>query len=190
MFKNDEEDYDQESSGDLEQDYLAFTIRLLLRSGWIDTDESGDHLSALQTKRIQSKEDGWAELLKMLGYIKYTFDDIESYIQQLDEKNQTYIRITRQKLTYMLSMDTSMKGDIATILRDAKNRPENSWRKLSECINLFDIRQVMEGSFYHPRKRHVRNSGEELSILAHLDFLLTLNTTKKARRRRYSTACA
>ncbi|MEL7610167.1 MAG: Wadjet anti-phage system protein JetA family protein [Bacillota bacterium] len=301
---SDEEDYDEEPSGDPEQDHLSFTLRLFLRSGWIDADESGDgasdlifitqygkkltgflrdiakmedqsghvvntysnlqqvrtmpdnglicirnayestqqlltnlemmyakikkyyaevlentkpeellagHLygyvrdvvdklifpikvddsvdrfkgpilnvvldiqsdtvllesiisAAIQTKRIVSREDGWAQILKMLNYIKYNFDDIESYIQQLDEKNQTYIRITRQKLTYMLSMDTSIKGDIIALLRDAKDRPREDWRALSACFNLFDVRQVSDGSFYHPRKRHVRNGGEELNI--------------------------
>lgn len=100
----------------------------------------------------------------MLNYIKYNFDDIESYIQQLDEKNQTYIRITRQKLTYMLSMDTSIKGDIIALLRDAKARPDSDWERLNKCINLFDVRQVTESSFYRPRQRHVRNGGEELGI--------------------------
>lgn len=301
---SDEEDYDEEPSDDPEQDHLAYTIRLLLHSGWIDVDESGDYVSesifitlygkkltsflkdlekmedqsghvvntfsnlqqirampengyiciqnayestqrlltnlemmyskikiyyatllentkpeellaahlygyvrdvvdklifpikvddsidrfkgpilsvtldiqsdtalleriissAMQTKRIASRDDGWAQILKMLNYIKYNFDDIESYVQQLDEKNQNYIRITRQKLTYMLSMDTSVKGDIVSILRDAKDRPEDSWQLLSGCFNLFDVRQISEGSFYKPRIRHVHDGGEPLGI--------------------------
>lgn len=304
---SDEEDYDVEPSGDLEQDHLAYTIRVFLRSGWIDMDESGDYAAdtffltqygkklagflkelektedqsghvvntysnlqqvrsmpengmiciqnayestqrlltnlemmyakikkyygavlantkpeellaghlygyvrdvvdklifpikvddsvdrfkgpilnavqdiqtdtalmeriaaaAVQTKRAPSKEDGLGRLLQMLSYIQYNFDDIESYIQQLDGKNQTYIRITRQKLTYMLAMDTSIKGDIAALLKDAKNRPEEEWQKLGSCFRLFDVRQVMDGSFYHPRKRHVRKSGETLEIEEH-----------------------
>lgn len=301
---SDEEDYDEEPSGDPEQDHLAFTIRLFLRCGWIDLDESGDYASdtlfltqygkkltiflkelaraedqsghvvntysnlqqvrsmpengficiqnayestqrlltnlemmyakikkyyavvlentkpeellaghlygyvkdvvdklifpikvddsvdrfkgrilnavqdiqsdtallermaaaAVQIKRIASREEGLGQILKMLNYIQYNFDDIESYIQQLDEKNQTYIRITRQKLTYMLSMDTSIKGDIAALLKDAKDRPEEDWLMLSQCFQLFDIRQITEGSFYHPRKRHIRKDGEALEI--------------------------
>lgn len=300
---SDEEDYDEEPSGDPEQDHLSFTVRLFLRSGWIDLDESGDYASdilfltqygkkltiflkelattddqsghvvntfsnlqqirnmpdngmiciqnayestqrlltnlemmyakikkyyaavlentkpeellaghlygyvkdvvdklifpikvddsvdrfkgpilnviqdiqsdtallermaaaAVQTKRAASQEDGLAQILQMLNYIQYNFSDIESYIQQLDEKNQTYIRITRQKLTYMLSMDTSIKGDIVTLLKDAKDRPED-WLMLSPCFQLFDVRQVMEGSFYHPRKRHTHSGGEPLEI--------------------------
>ena len=247
---SDEEEYDQEPSGDFEQDNLAFIIRLFLRSGWIDLDEAGDystdmlfitlygkkltgflkdlatvenqsghvvstysnlqqvrqmpdsgficiqnaydstgrlltslemmyskikkyydavltktkpetileeHLygyvqdvvdkliypikvddsvdrfkgpildvlqnlegdtrlleqiisSAVQTKRIQTPEDGWTQVLRMLNFIKQNFDNIESYIRQLDEKNQTYLRITRQKLTYMLSMDKVLRA--------------------------------------------------------------------------------
>ena len=92
--------------------------------------------------------------LKMLNYyIKYNFDDIESYIQQLDEKNQTYIRITRQKLTYMLSMDTSIKGGHHCSFRDAKDLPREDWRALSACFNLFDVRHVANGSFYREYKK-------------------------------------
>jgi hypothetical protein len=120
--------------------------------------------SAMQTKRVSSKEDGWSQALKMLNYIKSTFGDIESYTRQLDEKNQTYIRITRQKLTYMLSMDTSIKGNIVSILRDAKNRTEDEGQQIGECFNLFDVKRVIDESFYHPRKRHVKRGGEELGI--------------------------
>lgn len=301
---SDEEDYDEEPSGDPEQDHLAFTIRLFLNSGWIDLDESGEHgtdtifltqygkkltaflrelektedqsghvvntysnlqqvfsmpengliciqnayestqrlltnlemmyakiktyyaavlentrpeellsghlygyvrdvvdklifpikvddsvdrfkgpilnavldiqsstplleriiSAAVQTKRAATQEEGWDRVLKMLNYIKYNFDDIESYIRQLDDKNQTYLRTTRQKLTYMLSMDTSVKGDIVALLRDAKERPEEDWTQLSRCFNLYDVRQVTQESFYRPRKRHVRGRSEEVEI--------------------------
>ena len=120
--------------------------------------------SALQTKRIQTQEDGWAKALHMLNFIKQNFDNIESYIQQLDEKNQTYIRITRQKLTYMLSMDTSVKGNIIALLRDAKERLGDDWVKLSRCINILDVKQVTEESSRFQRKRGERVAGEELLI--------------------------
>ena len=120
--------------------------------------------SAVQTKRIQSEKEGWVQVLQMLNFIESNFDHIESYIQQLDEKNQTYIRITRQKLTYMLSMDTSVKGNIIALLRDAKNRPEDEWTRLSQCINMFDVKCVSEDSSRFQRKRKERLSGEELLI--------------------------
>jgi len=120
--------------------------------------------TAIQAKRIRSEEDGWALLLKMLNYIKQSYENIGSYIYQLDEKNQTYIRITRQKLTYMLSMDTSLKGNIIAILRDAKDKPDDDWYKLSHCINIFDIKQVTEESSRFRSKRKERTVDDELLI--------------------------
>jgi len=120
--------------------------------------------SAVQTKRIKSWEDGWMLMLQMLNYIKQNFDHIESYIHQLDEKNQSYIRITRQKLTYMLSMDTSLKGNIVSILRDAKDRVDDDWQKLSHCINIFDVRPIIEESSRFNRKRKERTAGDDLYI--------------------------
>lgn len=301
---SDEEDYNEEASGDLEKDNLAFTLRLFVRSGWVDTDDSLDHMTesvfltqygkkltgflndlsrledqsgyvintysnlqqvrmmpengliciqnayestqhlltnievmyakikryyaellsntkpeellsshlhgyvkdvidrmifpikvddsidrfkgpiltqaiemegdtallerivaaAVQTKRVPGPEEGMTRVLTMLNYIKSNFNDIESYIQQLDDKNQTYIRITRQKLSYMLSMDTSIKGDIVAILRNAKDRPDISEKMLLSCFHLYDVQQVSESSFYHPRKRHKRTSDEDIPI--------------------------
>jgi len=120
--------------------------------------------SAVQSKRIPSKEDGWEMVLKMLNFIKHNFDHIESYVHQLDEKNQTYIRITRQKLTYMLSMDTSVKGNIIAILKDAKERPDDEWQKISHCLNVFDVKQITEESSRYQRKRKERVAGEDMLI--------------------------
>lgn len=299
---SDEEDYDEEPSDDPVQDHLAYTIRLFLRSGWIDADESGDHATdslfftqygkmltvflreltkaedqsgyvintysnlqqvrmmpesgliciqnahkstrqllntltmlfaklknyytavlentnpedllkdhlygyiqdivekvifpikvddsvdrfkgriltavqdirsdtyllnrviagALQTKRVSSHEDGMDNILTMLHDIQHGFENIGDYMQQLDDKNQTYIRITRQKLTYMLSSDTSIKGDIIALLQDAEDRIEHL--DLSPCFHLFDLRQVTDGSLYHPRKRISRKRAEELPV--------------------------
>jgi len=120
--------------------------------------------SAVQTKRINTNEDGWEQVLRMLNYIKQNFNSIDSYINQLDEKNQVYIRTTRQKLTYMLSMDTSVKGNIIAILRDAKTRSGDNWQKIGDCINIYDIRPIMEESSRFRRKRKERVPGEELVI--------------------------
>jgi len=120
--------------------------------------------SAVQTKRLNTNEDGWEQVLRMLNYIKQNFYSMDSYINQLDEKNQAYIRTTRQKLTYMLSMDTSVKGNIIAILRDAKSRSDDVWQKLSGCINIYDIKPIVEESSRFRRKRKDRMLGEELVI--------------------------
>ena len=61
-------------------------------------------------------------------------------------------------------MDTSIKGDIIEILRDAKERDSASEPDLSQCFHLFDVKQITQSSFYHPRKKHVRTSAEEIGI--------------------------
>ncbi len=132
--------------------------------------ESDTHLlnqivsAAVQTKRVPNAENGMEQLLKMINYIKSTFDDIESYIQQLDEKNQTYIRITRQKLSYMLNRDTSIRGDIISILHDAKERQNVDPAMLSSCFNLYDVQQITDDSFYRLRRKRVRTIWEDLGI--------------------------
>lgn len=119
--------------------------------------------SAKQSKRILSDE-GLAQVLDMLAFIKSSFADIDLYVKQLDEKNNNYIRITRQKLAYMLSTDTSIKGDIIAILRNAKMRNKDYLQKINSCLTTYDIRQVSDNSFFKLRKRRIINTDERLGI--------------------------
>jgi hypothetical protein len=64
----------------------------------------------------------------------------------------------------MLSMDTSLKGNIIALLRDAKERPDDEWRKLSICINVFDVKQITEDSSRFRRKRKEQIIWDELLI--------------------------
>jgi len=46
-------------------------------------------LAAKQTKRIANNEDGYAQVLTMLNFMKQQYNDIEEIVAQLDEKNIT-----------------------------------------------------------------------------------------------------
>lgn len=120
--------------------------------------------AAKQMKRISDIDYGKRELLRMLNYIREKYRGIESIIDQLDDKINAYTRVTRQKLTDMLSMDTTVKGNLIYLLQDGEERSEAFWRKLSACINIYDIHPISDLSLYRPKKPKETYGGEPFII--------------------------
>lgn len=120
--------------------------------------------AAKQMKRISDVEYGKRELLRMLNYIREKYRGIESIIDQLDDKINAYTRVTRQKLTDMLSMDTTVKGNLIYLLKDGAERNEAFWRKLSACVNIYDVHPVSDLSLYRPKKPKEVSGGEPFII--------------------------
>lgn len=123
-------------------------------------------LLAKQTKRIKSQEDGEVVIFRMLNFMKNQYNNIEEIVAQVDDKNNTYTRITRQKLTYMLSMDTSIKGNLISILSASKGKNEDFWMQFSDCFQLYDVKNIIEDSFHKPRKQRELSTSEPMEIIA------------------------
>ena len=109
---------------------------------------------AVQSRKEATEDDVRAGLFEMLHFIHSQFDNIESVVRQLDDRNNLYLRVTRQKLQYMLTMDTSLKGNIISLLRRGKKEPEDFWQELAQCCNFSEAGAITDDSFYLPRRVH------------------------------------
>lgn len=89
---------------------------------------------AVQSRKEAAEEDARAVLFKMLHFIHSRFDNIEAVIRQLDDRNNLYLRVTRQKLQYMLTMDTSLKGNIISLLKRSKEESDDFWQELERQL--------------------------------------------------------
>lgn len=119
---------------------------------------------SVQSRRCPDVSAAEQEFLQKLTEIRGIFQDIEHYMAQLEEKNNIHIRNTRQKLSYMLSMDTSLRGNLIALLRDSKKQSDDQWAEIARCSILMDLRRVQEEGYYKPRKTHTRTRTEELPI--------------------------
>ena len=109
---SDEEEFDEEPSGDFEQDNLAFTIRLFLRSEWIDLDEVGDYSSellfiTLYGKKLTGFLKDLVKLENQSGHVVNTFSNLQQVRPEI-ERHQciakhdfTKIRIRTTLLNYL-----------------------------------------------------------------------------------------
>ena len=114
---SDEEDYDEEPSGNPEQDHLSFTLRLFLRSGWIGADESGDGASDLIfITQYGKKRTGFlldiAKMEDQSGYVMNTFSNLQQ-VRTMPDNGLICIRnayeSTQQLLTNLEMMYAKIK---------------------------------------------------------------------------------
>lgn len=117
---------------------------------------------AVQARKEATEEDARAGLLEMLHFIHSQFDNIEAVIRQLDDRNNLYLRVTRQKLQYMLTMDTSLKGNIISLLKRSRAESEDFWELLAQCCNFSEVGTITDDSFYRPRRNHRHERGEDV----------------------------
>ena len=137
--------------------------------------------AAKKTKRIADMEQGRYDLLSMLNYIKQKYQGIDSVIDQIDDKTNTYTRVTRQKLTDMLSMDTTIRGNIISLIRDSRDSGDDLYVRLSECVNLYDIEPISDALLYKQRKvRQISNDQpfiiEDAVPVDESEIISTINT--------------
>ncbi len=118
---------------------------------------------AVQSRKEPTEKDARASLFEMLNFIHSRYDNIDSVIRQLDERNNLYLRVTRQRLQYMLTMDTSLKGNIISLLKMSKKQPDDFWEELARCCNFYDVGTVTDESFYRPRKIRRRERDESIA---------------------------
>lgn len=109
--------------------------------------------AAKQMKRIADVQQGRFELLRMLSFIKQKYRGVDNIIDQIDDKINTYTRVTRQKLTDILSMDTTIKGNIISLLRNGNKRGDDYLTRLWECVQIYDIQPICDELLYRPRKQ-------------------------------------
>lgn len=117
---------------------------------------------AVDSRRAPAEDEARASLFEMLHFIHNQFDHIESVIRQLDDRNNLYLRVTRQKLQYMLTMDTSLKGNIVTLLKQSKEESEDFWQELAQCCCFFEAGAITDDSFYRPRRSHTHTPSEDV----------------------------
>ncbi|MCI2035307.1 MAG: DUF5716 family protein [Oscillospiraceae bacterium] len=117
---------------------------------------------AVQSRKEAAEEDARAVLFKMLHFIHSRFDNIEAVIRQLDDRNNLYLRVTRQKLQYMLTMDTSLKGNIISLLKRSKEESDDFWQELAQCCNFSEVGTITDDSFYRPRRKRRHERGGDV----------------------------
>ena len=81
----------------------------------------------------------------------------------------------------MLSMDTTIRGNIISLIRDSRDSDDDLYMRLSECVNLYDIEPISDALLYKQRKvRQISNDQpfiiEDAVPVDESEIISTINT--------------
>lgn len=97
------------------------------------------------------------EMLDLLDQIERGFDDIEHRIANMDKEHTKYVRATVNRLNYLLSQESDMKGLIAQLLNYLGPGPkeERKLKQVAEKMNLSQVEVLSDKSLYKKRRPRV-----------------------------------
>lgn len=114
--------------------------------------ETPERLESLA--RRGGREEGLSDALRLLDGIERGFDDIERRIVSMDREHTRYVRVTVNRLYYLLNRDDDAKGLALRILNRMSEAedPEPLIRRTAERMNLARREILSDRSLYRRRK--------------------------------------
>lgn len=97
------------------------------------------------------------EILDVLDQIERGFDDIEHRIANMDKEHTKYVRATVNRLNYLLSGESDMKGLIVQLLNHLGpgTKEEQRLKQVAEKLNLSQAEVLTGKSLYKKRRPRI-----------------------------------
>ena len=154
---------------------LAIVTRLL------EMQEDPEIVKAIANNYIgisKTLEEAEAKAVRNIDEVIDAFNAIEDFINEIDNKNKTYVNSTIGKIKFLLSEEDNIIGKINTILKHVKvmNKSGKIDKALRLVDSLFDFKThkiYSMDSLYSPRGAYSRNYNQILDDVGLDSFELT-----------------
>jgi len=125
--------------------------------------------SALIRQQYRDREEAMENIIRIMGEIIDTYENVDGLVREIDRKNTLYTRASVEKMQYLLNTDRSIKGKLIEILKMTGAGSDTKRNKLlglmQGAVNVFPQGYLDEFSLYARSKRKVREPGEPLQVV-------------------------
>lgn len=90
-----------------------------------------------------------SEIYKKINYVKHQYENISNILDEIDKKNNKYLKSARKKMEFIMNNTKDIEGEIISILRNFKDIEDDKEFE----ITLYKQDIVSNNSLYAPRKR-------------------------------------
>ncbi len=90
-----------------------------------------------------------SEIYKKINYVKHQYENISNILDEIDKKNNKYLKSARKKMEFIMNNTKDIEGEIVSILRNFKDIEDD--KEFEIALYKQDI--VSNNSLYTPRKR-------------------------------------
>ncbi len=153
--------------------YIITRLKAMQNNDVIVKAISNNYLPVSRT--IEETE---SKAIRNLDEVMDAFNAIESFIQEIDNKNRTYVNSTIGKIKFLLSEEDNVIGKLNTILKHIKSNAQNgkidkAMRLVEELYDFRSQKSFSEDSLYSPRGSYARNYNQVLDDMGLESFEMT-----------------
>lgn len=117
---------------------------------------------ASKNTKYKSREEAENDILNKLRTVIEVYENIDTTMNQIEQKNTDYVRASVQRIQYLLTSDKELKGKLVNILKNSKK--ELVVEKMEKEIGLLRQEYVSKDSIYIRNSNDKKKQGKALEL--------------------------
>jgi NTP pyrophosphatase (non-canonical NTP hydrolase) len=135
---------------------------------------SGMRERAMSVRKYETEDEAGEEILSAVHYTMDVYENLGNTTDEIDKRYHAYIKNSTDKMTYMMSADQSLKGNILDLLKaygKASGAERDRIGDILEANICIDRQYFLDGeSFFHKNILSRRLNERTLEIADQWDF--------------------
>ena len=116
---------------------------------------------AYSSKRYKTKEDAENDILNKIRTISEIYENIGTTMNEIETKNNDYVRASVKRIQYLLTNDKELKGKLVNILKNSKNEQVSD--RMIDQLQLSRQEYLSNDSVYI-RTKNTKKQGKSMPV--------------------------
>lgn len=117
---------------------------------------------ASKNSKYKSREEAEDDILNKIRTVLEVYENIDSTMNQIEQKNTDYVRASVNRIQYLLTNDKELKGKLVSILKNSKH--EKVLEQREKEVKLLRQEYISKDSIYLRNSNDKRKQGNPIAL--------------------------
>ena len=117
---------------------------------------------ASKNSKYKSREEAEDDILNKIRTVLEVYENIDSTMNQIEQKNTDYVRASVKRIQYLLTNDKELKGKLVNILKNSKH--EKVLEQMEKEVKLLRQEYISKDSIYLRSSNEKRKQGNPIAL--------------------------
>ena len=117
---------------------------------------------ANKNSKYKSREEAEDDILNKIRTVLEIYENIDSTMNQIEQKNTDYVRASVKRIQYLLTNDKELKGKLVNILKNSKH--EKVLEQMEKEVKLLRQEYISKDSIYLRNSNDKRKQGNPIAL--------------------------
>ena len=117
---------------------------------------------ASKNSKYKSREEAEDDILNKIRTVLEVYENIDSTMNQIEQKNTDYVRASVNRIQYLLTNDKELKGKLVNILKNSKH--EKVLEQMEKEVKLLRQEYISKDSIYLRSSNDKRKQGNPIAL--------------------------